>query len=130
MDVIEKKLSALRSGIKSPLYNPLLSDADRKLKRTYPKYKKWMTTTKQNKNYTCEICLNKDNLHSHHLYSYNKYPEIKCEMWNCAVLCRNCHIKFHKKYGNSHNTFTQFAEFYKENNTKDYENELAKNYEH
>ena len=52
--------------------------------------------------YVCEKCNKKRKttrvLHSHHIYSWNNYPDKRYDRTNGVVLCIKCHNSFHKKY--------------------------------
>ena len=54
------------------------------------------------KRYVCEKCSKKlvttRALHSHHIFSWNKYPKLRYDRYNGVVLCIKCHNNFHKKY--------------------------------
>jgi len=62
-------------------------------------------------NSACSICGNQEQLCVHHFYSGCAYPEYYQSDWNGVVLCRDCHSKFHKLYGNLV-TEKDFAIFY------------------
>lgn len=110
-----------RTGANSPSYNPSLTDEDRQKGRRFPGYIDWSTKSKEKKDFTCETCQVKGGrLNSHHLFGYAEYPNLRLEAWNCAVLCEECHKRFHKKYGKKNNTLMQFEEFYKEIVGQDY----------
>lgn len=118
-----KEIAKSKKGTKNPNYNPLLTDEDRNKDRRFPGYMEWSFQTKQDKFFTCEICLKKSGkLNSHHLFNYADYPTVRIELWNCAVLCEICHKKFHKQYGKRFNTLNQFTEFYNKETNLNYTN--------
>ena len=52
--------------------------------------------------YVCEKCNKKRKttrvLHAHHIFSWEKYPNLRYSMKNGVVLCIKCHNAFHRKY--------------------------------
>lgn len=89
------------------------TDEDRKINRNFiPENKIWSKNIKMRDNYICQICFKKgERLVSHHLMSYNIYPELRLDLDNGICLCRNCHLQFHKIFGNGWNTAFQFNEY-------------------
>lgn len=86
--------------------------------RKSKEHKAWMRKVKKRDNNLCQICNNKG-VHTHHLYSYNKYVELRFEVSNGITLCNNCHECFHKEFGYGNNSLKQFIEWM--------ENEISKN---
>ena len=74
------------------------------------RYKTWRTNVFKlnrgrlglSKQYICEKCGKKRKttraLHAHHIFSWNKYPNLRYSMKNGVVLCIKCHNSFHRKY--------------------------------
>ena len=99
-------------GKLSPNYKQELTDEERELKRNTDGYDEWRKDVKEKANYTCDCCGKRGgNLHSHHLYSYSIYKDLRTDIHNGVCLCEHCHKKFHKLYGNRHNTKEQYEEF-------------------
>ena len=52
--------------------------------------------------YVCEKCDKKRKttrvLHAHHIYSWDKFPDMQYDRNNGVVLCKYCHDKFHRQY--------------------------------
>lgn len=74
----------------------------------------WRSFCKSRADYTCEICKKRQSprsLHAHHLASYSDNPDLRTDVNNCAVLCKNCHNAFHDEYGRGGNTKSQFEKF-------------------
>ena len=83
-----------------PRYNHDLTDEERNKQRNEEGYDKWRNDVKQKANYTCDCCGKRGgNLHSHHLYSYSKYKDLRINIDNGVCLCEKCHREFHKKFG-------------------------------
>ena len=73
-------------------------------------YKKWRNMVMELnkgkhgllKHYICQKCKCKRkttrSLHSHHIFSWKKYPKLRYESKNGVVLCKKCHMSFHTKY--------------------------------
>lgn len=96
----------------SPNYKQDLTDEERELKRNTEEYVEWRNKIKEQANYTCDCCgKHGGNLHSHHLYSYSIYKDLRTDIHNGVCLCEHCHKEFHKLYGNRHNTKEQYKEF-------------------
>lgn len=108
-----------RRGKNHPLWRHDLTKEEReenKNRRYCPKNHKWRIKVFNRDNYTCQICSDtrKKNLVVHHIYAYNKYKKLRYTTSNGVVLCKSCHIKFHKIYGRGNNTKKQFNKFKKE----------------
>ena len=62
--------------------------------------------------YTCLCCgnTNEKDLQVHHIKSFKNNLELATDLRNSAVLCKDCHKKYHKKYGYNatHKTFKKF----------------------
>ena len=75
------------------------------------KYRSWRknvfelnkATLGLSKFYVCLKCNKKRKttriLHAHHISSWHKFPTKRYDIDNGVVLCKQCHKKFHKKYG-------------------------------
>ena len=96
-------------------WNFNLTEEERKDKRRYPEYYEWRSDVYKRDNYTCKCCgSNKSGtLIAHHLNSYNSDKEHRTDINNGITLCKECHAKFHNKYGYGNNTKEQFEEFIK-----------------
>ncbi len=62
-------------------------------------YNLWRKNILVRDGYQCVLCKSIDKLHVHHLNSYSQYEEERFLIENGTVLCEDCHVKFHKKYG-------------------------------
>lgn len=101
-----------KSGINSPRYNHSLTEEERELGRKYAEYYEWVKEVLKKDNYTCQCCNKKGGrLNAHHLDGYNWCVERRIDVSNGIVLCKDCHIKFHKQYGYGNNTEKQFNQW-------------------
>ena len=52
--------------------------------------------------YTCQVCSTKGvTLNAHHLNNFAQYEDQRFILENLVCLCKQCHKKIHKEYGNS-----------------------------
>lgn len=73
-------------------------------------YDKWKKSVFDKFLNTCCVCLSKEKVVAHHLYSYKYYPELRTDENNGVCLCEICHTNFNDIYSNV-NTLAQFIEF-------------------
>ena len=100
------------TGKNNPKYNPNLTDEERINKRKYLKYSNWRTKVFKRDDYTCQKCFQRGKiLNAHHILNYSSNKKLRIDENNGITLCKNCHIEFHKKYGNKNNTQKQIDEF-------------------
>ena len=113
----------LRRGINHYNYNPNMSDEERKLSKARHhslEMKKWRKDVLQRDSYTCQISGVKGQIVSHHLNSWNKFPEQRFDIDNGITILTILHRLFHKLYGNGNNTKEQFLEFKERYNNKEF----------
>ena len=73
---------------------------------------KWAADVKHRDNYVCQICkVRGSKLTSHHLNSWDSFPEDRYNLENGTTLCVKHHEFFHQTYGFGNNTKYQFEEF-------------------
>ncbi len=78
-------------------------------------YRLWREAVFARDNWTCQKTgIKGDKLHSHHIYNFSQYPELRFAIDNGITLSEKSHRKFHKKYGIKGNTKEQIEEFLEE----------------
>lgn len=93
-------------------YNLNLTDEERKIGRSYPKYRKWVKKTYKQDDFTCQKCKRRGyTLNAHHIYAYAKHSSMRTHPDNGITFCKDCHKNFHHIYGRGNNNFDQLAEF-------------------
>lgn len=94
-------------------YKVELTEADRLRRDLYNgELRMWRDKVFKRDGYACQICKeHSHNLNAHHLNSWNTHKEQRFLVENGISLCKDCHLKFHKKYGFGNNTKEQFEEF-------------------
>ena len=104
-----------RRGLENPRYDLSKLLSERVERRYLEGYTFWRDEVKRLANYICTACKKKASgkLISHHLESYHNNPTLRTDINNGACLCKDCHNKFHKRYGRLANTRQQFEEFVK-----------------
>lgn len=81
-------------------------------------YIRWAKAVKNRDFHTCQLCgVHGTELNSHHLNSWNAFPEERYSIDNGITLCSglrtSCHDLFHQLFGKGDNTREQFEEFEK-----------------
>ncbi len=72
----------------------------------------WVEGNLARDNRTCQRCkLKGGKLCVHHIQNFAQYPELRFAIDNGITLCRDCHRKFHKKYGIKNNNKKQIEKF-------------------
>jgi len=75
-------------------------------------FKRWANEVKQRDHHTCQICGRRGvELNSHHMNSWNAFPEERYDVENGVSLCVFHHEDFHRKYGHGNNTRAQYEEY-------------------
>lgn len=107
-----KWMSENQIGENCPAWNPNKTQEERELCRDTSEGKAWRQQVFERDNYTCQLSGQiGGKLEAHHLYSYNKYKDLRCDVDNGITLSKELHRLFHKLYGKKHNTKEQFEEF-------------------
>lgn len=73
-------------------------------------YDKWKKEVSLKFDNTCCVCLSKEKIIFHHLFSYKYYPDLRTDKDNGVCLCEICHNNFNDLYSNA-NTLKQFISF-------------------
>lgn len=73
---------------------------ERNKARNTPEQIQWRKDVQERDNYICQECnLIGCKLHSHHVKSFAKYPELRTVLENGITWCEECHYDWHKKNG-------------------------------
>lgn len=116
-DEYRYKNSVLKRGNKNPMWNPNLTDEERKENiknsRLTPGYNLFRRYVYERDNYTCKVCGDSkgNNLVVHHLNGYHWDKLNRTEVSNGVTLCTMCHNEFHRMYGRKDVNLFQFSQF-------------------
>ena len=81
--------------------------------RKSAEYKLWHKAILERDYFTCLRCKKHGGeLRVHHINNFLDFPELRLAIDNGITFCKECHKKFHKKYGQRNNTKEQLLEFY------------------
>lgn len=84
--------------------------------RGNPKVKLWRKLVLARDGFRCQRCSSVDEPNAHHIFSFVDAPgDFKHNINNGVTLCKECHCKFHQRYGKGKNTYDQLFEFLYEN---------------
>ena len=110
------KLSKSHQGEKCYRWKGGVTRENKKIRQNI-EFRLWREAVFARDNWTCQKCGARSGngkevyLHPHHLQNFAAYPELRFAIDNGITLCRDCHKKFHKKYGFTKNTKEQIWEF-------------------
>lgn len=112
-----KKQSEAKLGEKNNFWIDGRSPENRRIKRSI-EWRLWRESVYARDNWTCQKCGEKGNyLHPHHIKNFSSYPELRFAIDNGITFCKDCHIAFHRIYGNKNNTKEQLKEFINKDGT-------------
>ena len=75
-------------------------------------FKLWHEAVFARDNWTCQKCgLKGERLCAHHINSFADCVELRTSIENGITVCKDCHQKFHRKYGYRKNNKEQIIEF-------------------
>ena len=91
----------------------LLKKDNSPVKRGDKQYNRFKQAVLKRDNYTCQCCGSTDAPVVHHQFPFATYNHLGADTKNGIVLCKECHQKYHSKYGiNGHtNNPVTFAQF-------------------
>lgn len=96
-----------RRGPENPRYNPATPENIRaRLDATYLQFK---NDVRRSRRWTCEACGARGSSVIHHKDNWKDHPALRLSSDNVALLCREHHLEFHRKYGMKGTTASQFA---------------------
>jgi len=88
--------------------------------------KEWRSKVLGKDYHCCQKCGEKrKKLEGHHVFNWKDNPEIRRDKYNGVILCKNCHLLFHKTYGKRHTTREQLDEFLMGDSLKEKLNRLT-----
>jgi len=101
------KISNAHRGQKSYNWKGGITKENKKIRQNI-EFRLWRESVFARDNWTCQKCKTKGGiLHPHHIKNFSQYIELRFAIDNGITLCKNCHIKFHKKFGKNNNTKEQ-----------------------
>ena len=102
------------SGKKNGNWKDGVTPENCKIRRSI-EYCLWRKAVFERDNYTCQKCDDDKggNLIAHHIYNFANFPRLRFAINNGITFCKDCHQKFHKKYGQRNNNKEQLDDFLK-----------------
>lgn len=112
-----QEMRLARKGKNNPNWRHDLTKEERednKNRQYCPKNNKWRKKVFERDNHTCQCCGQiGGNLEAHHIYSYHSHKKLRYVTSNGVTLCKSCHKRFHKEFGQKNNTQKQLTKFMK-----------------
>lgn len=72
----------------------------------------WRTSVFSRDAWICQKCKKgSSQLNAHHILPFRDYKELRTSIENGITFCKECHLKFHKKYGRYKNNKEQLEEY-------------------
>ncbi len=104
------RISKSLSGENSPNWKNGSSERNRN-DRLKLEYRLWRQKVFERDHYTCFCCKQVGgSLQVHHIENFSTNIKLRFEVDNGAVLCKQCHLNFHRVYGKQNNTRKQLEE--------------------
>jgi len=101
------KSRARRVGVKSPNWKGGVTTENNSI-RSSIEYGLWRESVFARDNWTCQKCKQKGGiLNAHHVKTFAQCHELRTSIQNGVTFCKECHKKFHKKYGRRDNNEEQ-----------------------
>jgi hypothetical protein len=99
-------------GVNHPAFKANKTSPESVTIRNSQEYRDWRNAVFAKYDYRCGICnVRTKNLNAHHLDAFHAFPDKRFAVSNGVCLCSEHHKKFHKQYGRSNNTQSQFFEY-------------------
>ncbi len=110
---ISESLKGKNAGNKNGSWRGGKTPENKKI-RSSTEYFLWRSAVFKRDNFTCQKCnFSGGRIVAHHINNFADFPELRTAISNGIVLCKDCHICFHKKYGIRNNTMEQIQNFIK-----------------
>lgn len=113
---IRKKISASLQGINIENWNGFKETNNALVRKSIP-YKKWRNKIFKRDDYTCKKCQKRGSTYLvvHHIINFSKNLDKRMSPENGVTLCKECHLKFHNRYGRVENNLEQIRNYLKNN---------------
>jgi hypothetical protein len=109
-----KGLVGFLEGERSGLWKGGITPENKKIRASL-EYKMWRQTIFERDDYMCLTCGQYGkSLEVHHIRNFSEFSDIRLDTNNGITLCKQCHKKYHAKYGVRNNNFLQLIEFEKD----------------
>ncbi len=107
----KRKMSETHKGEKHWNWRGGITE-ERNKERQILELKLWKKSVWERDFFICQKCYQLGgNLVAHHIFNWNDFLELRFAIDNGITLCKDCHIKFHKRFGWKVNTMEQLKKF-------------------
>jgi hypothetical protein len=100
---------SIAGGVTDPIWSHQIYATNPRLKNK--KYREWRDKVIETAGNVCQKCNSPKATHVHHIKNFAQYPKLRHKRSNGILFCRDCHEKFHKKYGYRGNNAIELKEF-------------------